>query len=125
MCCRPAFLNLIMKFIYISCHSQKYTFSKHIYCSFAQISSELHILFDIPKGTLCLNTSVGSEKNSIIGKNPFQVFLSVFQKCFCYLKSFGPFLQWCLAVITFYTVLFIWTFPAIKINPPYPFVLLS
>lgn len=45
MCSRPAFLNLIMELVYIPCHSEQYTFRKHIWSSFAYISPKLHILF--------------------------------------------------------------------------------
>lgn len=40
-----AFLDLIMEFVYVPCHSEQYAFRKYICRSFAYISPKLHILF--------------------------------------------------------------------------------
>ena len=93
------FLDFVMKFIYIFCHCQQNTFSKNIRCATTQISAKLHILFQFTKRSFCLDASIYSKKNSFVRKNPLQIFLPIFQKCFCYEKHFVSLFYWCFTVI--------------------------
>lgn len=93
------FLDFVMKFIYIFCHCQQNTFSKNIRCATTQISAKLHILFQFTKRSFCLDASIYSKKNSFVRKNPLQIFLPIFQKCFCYGKHFVSLFYWCFTVI--------------------------
>lgn len=83
------------------CHCQQNTFSKNVRRAATQISAKLHILFQFTKRAFCLDTSVYSKKNSFVRKNTLQIFLSIFQKCFCYRKHFVSFFQWCFTVVSF------------------------
>ena len=99
-----SFLDFIMKFIYIFCHCQQNTFSKNIRCAATQISAKLHIMFQFTKRSFCLDASVYSKKNSFVRENPFQILLSIFQKCFCHRKHFVSFFYWCFTVVPFDTL---------------------
>lgn len=81
------------------CHCQQNTFSKNIRCATTQISAKLHILFQFTKRSFCLDASIYSKKNSFVRKNPLQIFLPIFQKCFCYGKHFVSLFYWCFTVI--------------------------
>lgn len=113
MSSRFPFLDFVMKFIYIFGHCQQNTFSKNIRCATTQISAKLHVLFQLTKRSFCLDASVYSKKNSFLRKNPFQIFFSIFQKCFCYGKHFVSLFYWCFTVIpldTLFLVRAIFTF---------------
>ena len=102
-------LNLVMEFIYVSCHRQKNTFGQYICCSTTQITPELHILFEFAKRAFHLDTSVYTEKYTLFRQNPFQIFPAIFFKLFCNRKSFAAFFLWNLPVPSFDTVIFIRT----------------
>ena len=115
-----SFLDFIMKFIYIFCHCQQNTFSKNIRCAATQISAKLHILFQFTKRSFCLDASVYSKKNSFVRENPFQILLSIFQKCFCHRKHFVSFFYWCFTVVPFDTFFLVRTIFTSKVQIKYP-----
>ncbi len=98
------FLYLVVKFVHIFCHCKKNTFGKNIRCAMAQIPAKLHILFQLSKRAFCLDASVFSKENSFVRENPFQIFFSIFQKCFCYRKYFVSFFHWGFTIVPFDTL---------------------
>ena len=88
---------------------QANAFSKNIWCATTQISTKLHILFQLTKRAFRLDASVYSKKNSFVRENSFQIFFSIFQKCFCYRKHFVSFFHWSFTVVSFDTIFLIRT----------------